>query len=538
MRIELTIKNYRCFPDSKPARIVLQKGFTGLLGINNSGKSSLLRLLYEFRNLFQRVTENSLRSLCEALRGSPQVFSPSSAISDLEEMFCNANQRDMELRVRVEPGPEAAARTDPPHPKEIVLTVPRATNTWLAMLVTSDGVQGIKDPTITEQPAEGGNHPILMDGQSPVADLSRYVEAFGLLASTLYIGAFRNAINVGSMPNYFDIDIGQAFITRWRGLQTGSRRRDNEATDHLTEDIRHIFGFKELQINPAENDQTLQLFINGKSYRLTELGSGLAQFVLVLANASTKRAAYILIDEPELSLHPSLQIDFLTTLGSYAQQGVVFATHSYGLARATADQVYCLRQDRDGVSDITLLEATPRLPELVGELSYSGYSELGFRKILLVEGATEVKTFHQFLRQRKKDHQVVLLPLGGSQLIRKDSEVELQEVKRICNDVRAVIDSERAAAGAALEPDRQAFKETCDRLSIPCLVLERRATENYLTDAAIKHVKGEKYRALGPYEELKKVPLGWAKSENWRIAREMNRPDVKHTDLGDFLDSI
>ena len=46
MRIESTLENYRCFEDTKPARIVLRDGFTALLGTNNSGKSTLLEFFY------------------------------------------------------------------------------------------------------------------------------------------------------------------------------------------------------------------------------------------------------------------------------------------------------------------------------------------------------------------------------------------------------------------------------------------------------------------------------------------------------------
>ena len=46
MRIELTLKNYRCFPDISPARIVIEDGkWTAFVGVNNSGKSSLLRFI-------------------------------------------------------------------------------------------------------------------------------------------------------------------------------------------------------------------------------------------------------------------------------------------------------------------------------------------------------------------------------------------------------------------------------------------------------------------------------------------------------------
>ena len=76
-------------------------------------------------------------------------------------------------------------------------------------------------------------------------------------------------------------------------------------------------------------------------------------------------------------------------------------------------------------------------------------------------------------------------------------------------------------------------------MGISCAVLERRATENYLTDAAVKAEKGERYTALGHFESLKKRPqFGWAKSENWRIAARMVWNDLKDTDLGRFLVSL
>jgi hypothetical protein len=49
MRIELVLKNYRCFPDSSPARLVIQDDWVAFVGVNNPGKSALLRFFYEFR---------------------------------------------------------------------------------------------------------------------------------------------------------------------------------------------------------------------------------------------------------------------------------------------------------------------------------------------------------------------------------------------------------------------------------------------------------------------------------------------------------
>lgn len=175
---------------------------------------------------------------------------------------------------------------------------------------------------------------------------------------------------------------------------------------------------------------------------------------------------------------------------------------------------------------------------MLGELSFSGYQDFGFKKILLVEGTTEVKAIQQFLRHYKKDHEIVILPLGGSSLINSDTGGELGEIKRISPDVFALVDSEKENANADLSIERQKFVKICQDLIINCHVLDRRALENYFTEKAIKNVKGEKYSALGAFDKLADAPVSWGKQENWRIAREMTIEDIKDNDLGKFLNSL
>lgn len=529
MKIKITLKNYRCFSDSNPARFSLQKGFTSFIGVNNSGKSSLLKFFYEFRDLFRRLSH--LDTLLYVMRGNDSHFDLAPSIKDTEEVFCNANNRDLTIRIDFIPPAHTEERGAIPVPNRIDITIPRGTTTWLAKLYLADEQLG------TEQKLKIVGD-IVYVGDDQKADLTDIGQVFGDLAEAFYIGPFRNALNVASGKDYFDIKVGQDFIKSWRDFKTGNIKRHNETAIGLTKDIKNIFGFDSLEINPSADAETIQVSINEKSYKLQELGSGITQFFLVLANAATKPPSYIFIDEPELNLHPSLQLDFLTTLGSYAREGIVFATHSIGLARASADRIYSVRMNNEGKSEVAEFEAIPYLSELLGELSFSGYRELGFDKILLVEGTTDVKTIQQFLRLYRKDHQIVLLPLGGGSLINGSSEIELGEIKRISENVFALIDSERASLDAPLDLDREEFVETCEKVGITCHVLDRRATENYFTDEAIKNIKGSEYQALDPYQLLKDISHSWSKAENWRIAREMTLEDLTATDLGKFLYSL
>jgi predicted ATPase len=521
MNLELLIKNYRCFADSDPLRFALRKGFSGLVGVNNSGKSSFLRFFFEFRNLFalMSVSDGNFASL---FHKNKTAFGPSANVTDLNDLFTNSNDRDLEMQFLFSPEPG-----DPEQRRfRITIRVQHGTNVFQMseFLIDEKPVQGTLD---------AATRTITFGGQPTSIDF--IFETFGKLRNTVYVGPFRNAVNIGTNASYFDIQIGQSFIANWRGRKTGPTKKPHLEILRLTEDIKRIFGFHHLEINASDDNQSMQLFVDGESYFLHELGSGLSHFIMVLASAAFARPSYILIDEPEMGLHPSLQLDFLTTLGSYASEGVIFSTHVLGLARASAERIYSVQKKEDGASHVRLLERTARLAEFLGELSFSGYQELGFDKVLLVEGATDVKTFQQFLRKYGLDHKVVIVPLGGSQLINSSRDLELQELKRISQNLFAVVDSERTASGLELKPDRHGFAETCKKLGINCLVLECRAIENYFTERAVKQFKGSAFRALSPYESLGDAKPSWHKEENWRIASEMTKDELESTELGPFL---
>jgi energy-coupling factor transporter ATP-binding protein EcfA2 len=469
--------------------------------------------------------------------GTPQLPAPPE-IMDRDEMFFNGNRDDIQIEISL-PG-------FPDQPTNVVtkahVQIQRTGSAFTAKFFTAGGSEitlAKWQPTAYGSPTWSDN--ILkgsVSGDPIVAKFQDIQSAFRTLADTYYVPAFRHISPLtpadGAAQNYYDINVGRPFIDMWHGLQAGASKEGRERIYRLINEIKNIFGFKELQISPAMNRNSLQLIIDGRTFSLQDLGAGIAQFIVVLGNAAFRTPAFILIDEPEINLHPSLQLKFLMKLAGYASEGVVFATHNIGLARSVAEEIYSVSTSAKG-SEIKRIDETPRLAELLGELNYEGYRPLGFDKVLLVEGRTSVKVFVEFLRSFNKDHEFLVVPLGD--LINQYSRDELQEVTRICPHTFAVIDSERPNASDQVERAHEAFAQNCRVLNIDCLVLERRAIENYLSDRAIKIVHGAAYRALGPFEGRQGVNL-WPKTENWKIARAMNRAEIDATDLGQFLARI
>jgi ABC-type cobalamin/Fe3+-siderophores transport system ATPase subunit len=534
MRIKYELSNYRCFPDSSHSEVVIAPGFTSVVGVNNSGKSTLLRSLFELRPLFELFGSRGPHYRTAEARASGNINQLSSLplenVADKDDVFSDGNTRDM--RISLSLGTPGLGDQDYPVPSTICIIVSRETKRLRTELT----------PSPHAAPLEGvdfGEDNILRLTDGGQYDIGPYYRAFESLTRTLYLGAFRNALNIGEGEPYYDLVVGKKFIKQWNAFKSGGVKKVRSAARQIEQDIGTIFQLDNLSIDMAEDGSTLIVAIGSQSYTLQELGSGLAQFVVVLAYVATRRPSLILIDEPETNLHPSLQVEFLNTLGALSDYGVMFATHSLGLARTASDRIYLARRIDQGESEIRPFEGAPRLPEILGELNFSGYRELGYNKILLVEGPSELRAIQRLLRLYRVEHQVVLVPLAGGQLIKGDVGPELHEMKRLTDDVYALVDSERANEGTQLAASRQAFCETCQAEGVSCHILERRALENYFSDRAVQAVKGAGWRGLGPYELPRDSGMSWSKTrDNWRIAGEVTREELDATDLGEFLSRL
>ena len=362
-----------------------------------------------------------------------------------------------------------------------------------------------------------------------------------MLQNSIFIGPYRYISNQAGSGGgtHYDLPVGEAFITQWRQLKTGVGRMAKRAVLNTQKDIATLLGYQSLEISASADSRTLSLVFDGnREFSLGDVGSGIAQLIFSIITVANRLPQIILIDEPELHLHPTMQARFIEALHRHAAYGTIFATHSVGLARQTANSIFVVSQDRStGKSSTVPFESAKNGSQLLGEMSYSQFSAIGGKFLLLVEGSTEVRTFRILLRKLGIETEVMIVPLGGSSLIGENRSNEMSEFQRIGAEVFVLIDSERNSENEPLRSDREGFLKICMILfgEARVFITRRKATENYLSNSAIKAVKGEKYRALEHYEKLETVDPAWAKSENWMIADAMDFDDLKNTDLGQFL---
>ena len=359
---------------------------------------------------------------------------------------------------------------------------------------------------------------------------------FDDLCRAMFVGPFRNAVNLGAAENYFDTSVGQAFIRAWDEWRSGSDRRSMDEAYEAIQEIRAAFGFDELDVHANPAQTTLNIRINESTFRLDEVGSGLAEFIMLLGNVRLRRPSYVLIDEPELHLHARLQPQLLQLLARHSRAGIVFASHSMGLARAIADPIYSVLPVSQTESRVELLAASKSLTELLGEMNYEGSRALGDQTVLFAEGPSDAAVWRELLKRFDGGRSVLVLHLGGASGINGGAETQrmIADVQELAGKVFAIVDSDRSAAGGDLPANIAAFSAVCDAAHLPCLVLERPTTENYLGERAIKAEFGEPYRALVGFEKWGALQPRWDKKEGWRAAARMT-PDEIDPDLAEFL---
>lgn len=531
MDINIQFSGYRCFSPTNPAVLELREGFTALIGLNNSGKSSLMKALYELRDVFVKLSDNTEPFRMAVANMSQYQIQPE--IGDPQDVFWQFANEDASIEVTLPVVHETVSNSCW---KAAIRLIRNSPGPQFKLVLYSPNGMEMQIKAVAFE----GNSNVILVHEGVRMDMTHIFRAFTILSKCFYCPSIRHAtafVPDANSVKLYDISIGRPFIDNWRIYQTGDRKTSTEMIDSLVADIQKLFRFERLQIQAAASGRNMLVVADGKSLRLSDLGTGIAQFVVLLGNIAFEEPSWVLIDEPETNLHPALQLQFMEALALRAKFGVVFATHSLGLARQVAQRIYTLSQER-GESHVRRIEETQNLAQIIGELSF-GRIDFSARKVLLVEGPTDVLVFEALLSMVNKEHEFAILSLGGASGISAKRMPELQHVLALNLKVVVVIDSEKASATSTLAQQREEFHKTCVKLGISCHIMQRRAIENYFTTRAIHTALGiSHHRELGHFEALDKHAQHWPKRDNWRIARAMRLDEIESTDLGEWLRKV
>jgi ABC-type branched-subunit amino acid transport system ATPase component len=517
---------------------------TALIGPNNSGKSTALKFFWEFGQTLSIVPGSIFGSHQGGGVVRATVNRGIRTLSDESSVFTEINERPLtvDLHQHSSTFPEAEfhmfrtlksgepIKSDAISPISLRVKFDR-TMPVAEIFILRDGKEFVVEDSKFYW-ADGPSGTVIVDRQDDKCFfLDRRNGLQGMLHPT-FVPAVRSFGTLNVSANY-DLQIGQPLIKHWNNHRRSNNSSSRKLADSIEDQVAKVFGYEQLSISANESDDDFILKINnGKSYLLKDMGSGIAHFLTVLINVIPRLNQLVLIDEPEIGIHASLQVELLMMIARYARGPVLFATHSIGLARSVADKIISFQMS-NGESIPRDFERSPSHLETLGELSFSAWRELGCDSVVFVEGVHDVKVMREWLRILGPQYRSVVLPLGGSEFIRSDGAEAIKQVLQVHPKVLVVIDSERTGPDVEMEAKRVTFVSDCERLGIPCLATKFRAIENYFTERAVQAAIALSARSLSEYEKLGNH--GWGKSEGFKIAAEMTKEELMATEIGQFL---
>ena len=141
-------------------------------------------------------------------------------------------------------------------------------------------------------------------------------------------------------------------------------------------------------------------------------------------------------------------------------------------------------------------------------------------------------------------NEVLILPLGGKNIISKNRSDELGVFTKITSFCYALIDLDGEDGSKEPEKGRNEFLDLCKKNSICAHMTAKRALENYFTDSALRKAFPH-HPEIKPLKEFERLTEGkskedrhWNKPQNIRIAREMTLNDLHGTDILKFLKCV
>jgi len=147
--------------------------------------------------------------------------------------------------------------------------------------------------------------------------------------------------------------VEEEFVKSWYNQVKFHNKRNNEITESFQKFISEILDGLEFDFNYSYIDEDDNIFFenkNNEKFRISELSTGEQTLLFKVLYLFLKeyREKIILIDEPELSLHPSWQNKVLKIYENFAEKNdcqIIIATHSpHIIGSAKAEYIRVLKK--------------------------------------------------------------------------------------------------------------------------------------------------------------------------------------------------
>ncbi len=283
--------------------------------------------------------------------------------------------------------------------------------------------------------------------------------------------------------------------------------------DKIITDIKYFFPEVEKIVSKRREDDiaTLSYREYGRWLDILYTGSGLKHFVDIFVKVALSQASIVLIDEPEMGIHPSLQRELLSHFHELARaKGIQFflATHS-PIFLSDPNKVMAFRTENRLGKRTAFTLSQEKLYTIWGDLGIRPGDLLQNDLVLLVEGKKDVIFFehviHNLYQKEFKEIAVGVVQYAGDAAAGiNDGTINIKNIVSGKTHRLWIMDRDEP-------PDKEPsakktkFLNTLEKHNEKCHVLGKRELEFYYSEAV--HIAAQQ-GDLAKEEAVKKILNG------------------------------
>lgn len=333
--------------------------------------------------------------------------------------------------------------------------------------------------------------------------------------------------------------------------------RRHEVLQQFQEEFAEFAGLARLSLSAPEvtepvrpgEEPEISITIDGQARPVSRLGAGIGEsFVILLLSKLAQELDppidVVLLEEPELHLHPSLQRRLIDRLGK-ADVQLVTSTHSPTVVdaffRRGSRVIRTKYQGSAGRITAQPVAGTREARLLLDAIGASPADLFLADKVLWVEGASDIPVFKAWISKAPsfRAQNVSVISIGGHDAA--SEHFDGSHLRNLHPKMCAVLDSEKRGSSADADPAKVRIKEKLEANGIRCHLTERRATESYFTRRALSAVYPQCPPELDPHGDPNLVNQGvngFSKYRNGEVAEKMEWQELAGTDVGKFIEEV
>ncbi len=261
--------------------------------------------------------------------------------------------------------------------------------------------------------------------------------------------------------------------------------------------MQHTLEKNEILLQVPTTKESIIISIDGVWRPISSLGTGVEQALMIGLASFGFPGKLVLIDEPELHLHPRAQKRMLGYLNNQEDTQFVIATHSAASIDAVPGDVIQVVH-RDGQTVGKLIRSSRERFQAVRDLGHSLSELVQTRFAIWVEGPSDRIYLNHWIEQIDPDLEegvdYSILFYGGRILSHHgfdDVEGDLVRALSLSRNFAVVIDSDRKNARARINATKSRVKKETETQSGFCWITKGREIENYLNQNVLKTLSGK-----------------------------------------------